>query len=191
MRLQCRGEEPLALRMFTAVFDHPRRHVGRRLWRGISSVLGGLLLVVGLTASIPAVPATLAVISFVLGWATTDPSDSDPWPSPDVPVRQIILTWAVTAPLTVGGLRIGLRLLRRDRRLVLFLRKFGHDEAQSAVTFAVLRTIGASWRVVTLDDAEMAPIGVAEGSRRLFGAGHFVSKHVLAIGQFIGLRMFP
>jgi len=153
--------------------------------------MGGLLLVIGLTASIPAVPASLAVISFVLGWVTTDPSDPDPWPAPDVPVREIILVCAVTTPLAIGGVRIGLRLLRRNRTLVLFLRKFGYDDAQSAVTFAVLRTIGASWRVVTLDDAEMAPIGVADSTRRVFRAGRFLSKHVLVIGHFLGLRMFP
>ena len=96
-------------------------------------------------------------------------------------MREIILAWAVTLPLAIGGVRIGLRLLRRNRTLVLFLRKFGYDDAQSAVTFAVLRTIGASWRVVTLDDAEMAPIGVAEGTRRLFRAGHVVSKYVLDV----------
>jgi hypothetical protein len=37
----------------------------------------------------------------------------------------------------------------------------------------------------------MAPIGVTAGTRHLFGAGHFTSKHVLRIGQFVGLRMFP
>jgi hypothetical protein len=173
------------------VFDHPRRHLGRRLLRRLSSLVGGLLVVIGLTASIPAVPASLAVISFVLGWVTTDASDPEPWPTPDVPVRGIVLAWAVTTPIAVVGLRIGLRLLRRNRTLVLFLRRFGYDAAQSAVTFAVLQTIGASWRVVTLDDAEMAPIGVAGGTRRLFRAGHLTSKHVLATGQFLGVRMFP
>ena len=98
---------------FTIAFDHPRRHVGRRLWRRLSSLLGSLLLVIGLTASIPAVPASFAVVSFVLGWMTTEPSDPDPWPSADVPVREIILAWAVTTPLAIGGVRIGLRLLRR------------------------------------------------------------------------------
>jgi hypothetical protein len=176
---------------FTIVFDHPRRHVGRRLWRSINSLLGSLLLLIGLTASIPAVPATLAVISFVLGWATTEPTDPEPWPSPDVPVREIVLAWAVTLPLAIGGVRVGLRLLRRNRTLVLFLRRFGYDDAQSAVAFAVLRTIGASWRVVTLDDAEMAPFGVTGGTRRVFRAGHLVSKYVLRLGEFLGLRMFP
>jgi len=147
--------------------------------------------VVGLTASIPAVPATLAVISFVIGWATTEPSDADRWPTADVPVREVILAWAVVTPLAVGGLRTGLRLVRRNRTLILFLRRFGHDDAQHAVTFAVLHTIGSSWRVVTLDDAEMVPIGVAEAPRVLFRAGQVGSKHVLAIAQFVGLRTFP
>ncbi len=176
---------------FTIVFDHARSHIGRRLWRRISSLFGSLLLVIGLTASIPAVPANLAVVGIVLGWLTTEPSDPDAFPPPDMPVPQIILAWAVLTPLAIGGVRFGLRLLRRHRTMVLFLRRFGYDAAQSAVTFAVLRTIGADWRVVTLDDAEMAPIGVADGTRRVFRAGHLVSKYVLMFGGFIGLRMFP
>ena len=108
----------------------------------------------------------------ILGWITTDPGDPDAWPTPDVPVREIFLVCVVTAPLTVVGIRMGLRLLRRHRMLVLFLRRFGHDEAQSAVTFAVVQTIGASWRVVTLDDAEMVPLGVADAPRRAFRVGH-------------------
>jgi hypothetical protein len=138
-----------------------------------------------------AVPATLAVISFVLGWLTTEPNTNDAWPAPDVPVRTIVLVWAIVTPIAIGGIKWGLQLARGRRTLVLFLRRFGYDDAQSAVTFAVLRTIGSSWRVVTLDDAELAPIGVASTPRRLFQAGHFTSKHVLAIGQFLGPRMFP
>ena len=173
------------------VLDHPPRHLMRRIWRRISGLTGSFLVLVGLTASIPAVPATVAVFSFALGWMTTEPSDPDPWPSDDVPVREIVVAWAVTAPIALGGLRLGLRLVRRNRTLILFLRRFGYDDAQAAVTFAVLQTIGSAWRVVTLDDAEMAPIGVTAGTRHLFGAGHFTSKHILAIGQFVGLKMFP
>jgi hypothetical protein len=79
---------------FTIVFDHARSHIGRRLWRRISSLFGSLLLVIGLTASIPAVPANLAVVGIVLGWLTTEPSDPDAFPPPDMPVPQIILAWA-------------------------------------------------------------------------------------------------
>ena len=173
------------------VLDHPERHVGRRLWRSVTSLTGALLLAIGLTASIPALPATLGVVGVILGWITTDPGDPDAWPTPDVPVGAIFLTFAVTAPLTVVGIRTGLRLLRRYRMLVLFLRRFGHDEAQSAVTFAVVQTIGASWRVVTLDDAEMVPLGVADAPRRVFRAGQFASKYLVPVILFLGLRAFP
>jgi hypothetical protein len=152
---------------------------------------GGLLLLVGLMASVPAVPANLAVISFVLGWATNEPANPDPWPSPDVPVRQIVLAWAIVTPLAIGGIKVGLRLLRGNRTFILFLRRFGHDDAQSAVAFAVLQTIGGSWRVVTLDDGEMKPIGIPGGTRRLFTTSQFAAKSVLAIAQFAGLRTFP
>jgi len=115
-------------RQFRIVLDHPRQHLGRRMWRRISAVAGGILVAVGLTASIPAVPASLAVVSFVIGWATTEPGDADRWPAEDVPVRQVLLAWAVVTPVAVGGLRMGLRLVRRNRTLILFLRRFGHDD---------------------------------------------------------------
>jgi len=175
----------------TVVLDHAKRHLGRRLWRRISGAIGGILVVVGLTASIPAVPANLAVIGIVLGWLTTEPSDPDAFPPEDLPIREIFLAWAVTTPVAIAGVKGGLRLLRRNRTLILFLRRFGHDDAQSAVTFAVLQTIGAFWRVVTLDDAEMMPIGVPATTRGLFRVGHFTSTYILAIGYFVGLRMFP
>ena len=183
------SSEPRAA--IVVVRDHPRRHLGRRLSRAVGSAAGALLLVLGLTASIPAVPSSLAVLSFVVGWVATEEGDPEPWPAEDVPVREILVACVVSVPIAVGGIRGGLKLLRRDRTLVLFLRRFGHDAAQSAVAFAVLKTIGASWRIVTLDDAEMAPIGIPSGTRRLFRAGHFTSTHVLAIGQFLGLRLFP
>jgi len=186
-----RSDDRIEATSITVVLDHAQRHLGRRLWRRISGVIGGLLVVIGLIASIPAVPASLAVISFVFGWATTNPSDPEPWPTEDVPVQEIFLGWAITTPIAIGGITGGLRLLRRNRTLVLFLRRFGHDEAQSAVAFAVLQTIGAFWRVVTLDDAEMAPIGVPAAIRGLFHVGHFTSTYVLAVGHFVGLRMFP
>ena len=173
------------------VLDHPRRHAWRRLGRSGGTLAGGLLLVVGLTASIPALPATLAVAGLVVGWIAPDASNPDPWPPPDLPVPELLLAWAVSLTAAIVGIRAGLRLLRRHRTLVLFLRRFGHDEAQNAVTFAVLETIGPSWRVVTLDDAEIVPLGVTDATRRLFHAGRFTTRHLGAIGFFLGLRLFP
>jgi hypothetical protein len=73
---------------------------------------------------------------------------------------------------------------------VLFLRRFGHDEAMSAVTFAVTRTIGSSWRVVTLDDAEIAPVGVGVGARGFFGTVRIASA-TLSGTMNVLLRVFP
>ena len=74
--------------------------------------------------------------------------------------------------------------------MVLFLRRFGHDEAQNAVTFAVTRTIGRSWRVVTLDDAEIEAVGVPTGARWLFRSVQIVSAVALGILNVL-LRIFP
>jgi hypothetical protein len=173
------------------VLDHPHRHAARRLWRRVSGFAGAIMLLIGLTASIAAVPTSLAVLGFVIGWVATEETDPEPWPPDDLPVREILLVWAISSPMAIVGIRGGLTLLRGDRTLVLFLRRFGYDDAQSAVAFAVLKTIGASWRVVTLDDAEMVPIGIPIATRRVFRAGHLTSRHILAFGHFVGLRMFP
>jgi hypothetical protein len=69
---------------------------------------------------------------------------------------------------------LAIRLVRNNRRSVLFLRRFGDTDATSVVTDAVWR-IGASWRVVTLDDETVAPVGnnarATVTSRVVFGVG--------------------
>lgn len=59
------------------------------------------------------------------------------------------------------------RLIRGARNLVLFLRRFAYSEATRVVTFAASGALGRSWRVVTLDDGAIAPVGVASGTTRL------------------------
>ena len=155
----------------TVVLDHPRQHVLRRAWRQLCAFSGGTLLVVGLAASLVAVPTTLAVASFVFGWLDEPEPGEEPWPAEDVPVGEIFLAWGISTPIAIVGLKMGIRLLRGDRELVLFLRRFGYDDATKAVTFAAAKTVGGTWRLVTLDDKEIAPLGVPAGARRLFGAG--------------------
>ena len=168
----------------TITLDHPQRHLARRTWRSLATLAGGLLVGVGLLASVGAVPATIGVLGLFAGWITSEPLD-------DIPAAELVLAWTILTPLAIGGLRYGLRLLRRHRTLVLFLRRFGHDEAQQAVSFAVLRTIGPSWRIVTLDDAEMAPIGIPVATRRMFRAGALGSKGLGKLAFFMGARAFP
>jgi len=80
-------------------------------------------------------------------------------------------------------LLLGIRLVRGRRRLVLFLRKFGLTEATAAVTLAIAVSIGRTWRLVTLDDSQTAPIGVARGGRRLSTATIVVT--LLVVGASI------
>ena len=173
----------------TVVLDHPRQHLGRRLWRRIGALSGGTLLVFGLLASLVAFPTTILVASFVVGWLSDQEGETDPWPAHDVPVEEIFLAWGLSTPIAILGLKLGLRLLRGDRELVLFLRRFGFDDATRAVTFAAAKTIGGSWRLVTLDDAEIAPLGVTRGTAGLFGAGRVTARAVAKLGQV--MRLFP
>lgn len=68
------------------------------------------------------------------------------------------VAWLIAALGSVLCAVVGVRLVRGNRRLVLFLRRFGHSQATAALTYAAT-TIGRSWRLVTLDDAQIAPIG--------------------------------
>ena len=160
------------------------------MWRRLGTLAGGIVLTIGLLASAVAFPTTILVASFVIGWLSEQEGEMDPWPSEDVPVPEILLAWAVSAPIAIVALKVGLRLLRGDRELVLFLRRFGFDDATRAVTYAASKTIGGSWRLVTLDDAEIAPIGVARGTAALFGVGRFIATATGKLGQAV-VRLFP
>jgi hypothetical protein len=170
----------------TVVLDHSRQHLFRRAWRQLGAFWGGALLVVGLAASLVAVPTTLAVASFVFGWLDEPEAGEEPWPAEDVPVGEIFLAWGISTPIAIVGLKIGIRLLRGDRELVLFLRRFGYDDATKAVTFAAAKTVGGTWRLVTLDDKEIAPLGVPAGTRRLYGIG----SGAFSVGAKLGEPLF-
>jgi hypothetical protein len=60
---------------------------------------------------------------------------------------------------------IGRRFLSRRRKTVLFLRRFGYGDATRAV-LAATELMGRNWRVVTLDDAAIAPLEAAPHLRR-------------------------
>jgi hypothetical protein len=97
-----------------------------------------VLLVVGIASSIVAVPANVLAAA----WFLDKDIDIEFEPGHTLSADQILLAWAVSTPLALFGVRRGLRLVRGRRSLVLFLRRFGYDDATGAVTFAVTRTIG-------------------------------------------------
>ena len=168
------------------VLDHPRRHIIRRLWQPVSTVIGLVLLIVGIAATFVAVPATLLVAGWLLGENVALEITS----SRRLMSNDLLLIWAVAAPLAFVGVSRGLRLVRQGRTMVLVLRRFGHDEAQHAVTFAVTNTIGRSWRLVTLDDAEIAPVGVPTGTRLLFRSIRLAGSAAAGMVQVL-LRVWP
>jgi hypothetical protein len=59
------------------------------------------------------------------------------------------------------SLILGRWLLRGRRRLVLFMRRFGFVGATEALTFALANAIGSSWRLITLDDNAVSPVGAS------------------------------
>jgi hypothetical protein len=148
------------------VFDHTRTHITSQFIRHLSWLAGVLLLGAGLLAAVAAIPLSLVVAVHIVAYVQRDPSQTFP---PDFPLRELETGFALSLLMAFVGLRYGLRVVRGTRRTVLFLRRFGFDGAQQVVTFAVVSTIGGVWRLVTLDDAEMAPVGVDATAKFVFG----------------------
>jgi hypothetical protein len=143
----------------SVVLDHPHRHLLRRGLSGLTEVVGALILMVGLAALL----AAFALIFFLI--------DAVSSADPVLDGKTAVALFAIATTVMVSALVVGIRLLRGKRAPVLFLRRFGYTEATQAITFAVSKTIGRSWRLVTLDDRAIAPVGVAAGTRRFFRVG--------------------
>ncbi len=135
------------------IYDyHPTGH-RHHITGQITGFIGLLLLLAGLIALIPLILFCIAIISSFI----------DTGSFPDIKDA-----YGITAIATVIAIILiipGRRLIRGTRRLVLFLRRFGFVDATQALTFALATAIGKSWRVVTLDDTQVAPVGVKGGAR--------------------------
>lgn len=156
----------------SVVLAHQHRHRLRRMWRGMSALIGGLMVAIGLTASVAWIPLIIVFVSHTGEEGLANPSRARALSDMAYEV------FGASIVITVLGLVIGLRLLRGTRKLVLFLRRFGYGEATQAITFAAAKTIGRSWRLVTLDDAAVAPLGVAAAARRVFRSGSLTAAAV-------------
>ena len=154
----------------TIVLDHAHPHRIWRLWRRVSILAGSVLLAAGTVAAL----AVLLLLIFVLGL--------DGLEAPQVSGK-IVPAFAVA----LVGLTAGPRLIRGKRRLVLFLRHFGYTEATHTMTLAATQATGRTWRLVTLDDAAIAPVGVsfAPATRGLFRAVALVGKVVRGAAGFV------
>jgi hypothetical protein len=125
----------------------PRHRLGHALrW-----LLGTVLLLASVIAALPTIFVAAATLVFTLAG---DPPDLDTLEPGDV----AFLAGSAAAAAVLGWLAV--RLLRGRRHLVLFLRRFGFTPATQALTAAAVGALGQGWRLVTLDDREIAPVGV-------------------------------
>jgi len=124
----------------------------RRLASALALLVGSVLILAALVSAITPVVYLVTVVIDVAGGKRIS-----------APGTYLLLETLFTAASLIAGLW----LIRGKRRLVLFLRRFGFVEATQAVTFAAAKALGRSWRLVTLDDAEVAPVGTGRGLRWL------------------------
>jgi hypothetical protein len=164
------------------VIDYPHRQRTSVATRALRSLLGSLLLLLAMAATVVVVPAALVTAGDLIARFDDDPSTVMP---PTIPVRAIEGAFVASVAAMWIGFRYGRRLIRGRRSAVLFLRRFGYRGSMEAVTFAVVRTIGRSWRLVTLDDEQIASVGVAPVSRVVFGLGSRVARIALGAGHFV------
>jgi len=154
------------------VFDYPNGQLRHSVARLLRLLIGSLLVCIGLLATVVVIPTGFITVGDVV---TTLSHEPEPLFSPDFPLRECEAAFAASTMVAIAGIRYGRRLVRGRRRAVLFLRRFGYRDSMQAVTFAVMHTIGSSWRLVTLDDAAIAPVGVDSVSRLTIGLGERVA----------------
>ena len=102
---------------------------------------------------------------------------------PDLDPDQVMIFLTATV-IAIVGLWLGLKLIRGRRRQALFLRRFGYDDATKALSFAVTTAMGNSWRLVTLDDNEIAPVYGSTGKGRLAGLWRWIALTLVVAGLF-------
>jgi hypothetical protein len=142
------------------VLDVPAAGGAARLGRGLAVLLGSLLMLIGML-SLPFALLAAAALgnSFVAGV----PLDEG---SPPAGIIEVLVSFGALAAVAIL-IWFGLWLVRGRRRLALYLRKFGYGDSTRAVTRALTSAVGTRLRVVTLDDAVVAPVGVARTGRRV------------------------
>jgi hypothetical protein len=168
------------------VLDCPHPYVGRRLREAVAALVGVVLAVIGTVAWLLIIP--MSVLAFA--WLRGENINLDLDDGRVIPAGSLLAVWGAAAGCIVLRFRgRGLKLVRGARTSVLFLRRFGYSEATQAVTFAVTRTLGRTWRLVTLDDNQIAPVGIPAGPKYFFTISHGVMRAILAPFQIF--RFYP
>jgi hypothetical protein len=123
--------------------------------------MGAVLAVIGTVAWLLIIPTSLLVFA----WLQGEDLNLEIADGRVIPAETFLTIWGAAAACILLRFRgRGLRLVRGARTSVLFLRRFGYTDATRAVTFAVLKTIGRTWRLVTLDDKQTEALGIPAAS---------------------------
>jgi hypothetical protein len=155
------------------VLDVPAAGGSGGFLRGLGAAVGFVLMIAGVLVAPFAVVIAYSLIAERVGGGTPD----------DPPPLVSSVAWSLVAVVgVVVALRLGLRLIRGRRRLALYLRKFGHGDSTRAVTTALTSAVGRQVRVVTLDDAMVAAVGVDRTRRRLVAVAFVALAALLAWG---------
>jgi hypothetical protein len=160
------------------VFDYRGHQTSSAIGRWLARLSGGVLALIGLLATVVAIPTAFVAIGDVLGRLNHEQVFERGFP-----VRRLEAAFAASTFIAIVGLRYGRRLVRGHRSSVLFLRRFGFDGSMQVVTYAVANSIGVNWRLVTLDDEEIAPVGVDTTSRIFFSVGERLAAAAKAVGN--------
>lgn len=139
---------------FTVILDAPGGGA-RRLVRGVRMTLGVTLRALGWVAAVPAFLMSALSLLAVPGLLSGQGAELPP---------EIVGWWwpALWTSVTVGiaATAAGARLVRGQRRLALFLRRFRRADTTDIIAGAA-REFGLVWRLVTLDDREVRADGLA------------------------------
>jgi hypothetical protein len=158
----------------------PRFGIGRAIGRAVLAGIGGVLVALALIGVWPMIGLTFLFGARIFGQKLEeDGSDPPVWLT-----DRLWLTWLVVTVGTILCYRIGMRLVRGRRRTVLFLRRFGFNDATNVMT-GVVRHIGGYWRIVTLDDAQIEALGYSEEAERRFKRFDKIMKGLGALSVWV------
>lgn len=156
---------------FTVILDAPGGGA-RRLVRGVRMTLGVTLRALGWVAAVPAFLMSALSLLAVPGLLSGQGAELPP---------EIVGWWwpALWTSVTVGiaATAAGARLVRGQRRLALFLRRFRRADTTDIIAGAA-REFGLVWRLVTLDDREVRADGLGRAATGFAAA--FDRTHALA-----------
>ena len=168
------------------ILDCPHPYLGPRLREAFRAAIGVVFAVVGTIAWLLIIPVSMLAIA----WLQDEKIALEIRDGRVITAQTLLTVWGAAAACILLRCRgRGLRLVRGGRTSVLFLRRFGYTDATRAVTFAVLKTIGRTWRLVTLDDTQIEALGIPAAPKWFFVGSHTFMRIVLAPFQIF--RGYP